>query len=56
MNASTVTLSPSAAARISAIAERQAKPAILRLSVEGAAVRAFSTSSIWPMRRKPTTS
>ncbi|EGD59797.1 hypothetical protein Y88_2234 [Novosphingobium nitrogenifigens DSM 19370] len=41
MNASTVTLSPSAAARISAIAERQAKPAILRLSVEGGGCSGF---------------
>jgi iron-sulfur cluster assembly accessory protein len=41
MNIQTVTLSPSAAARIAAIAARQAKPAILRLSVEGGGCSGF---------------
>jgi iron-sulfur cluster insertion protein len=41
MNTATVTLSPSAAARIAAIAARQAKPAILRLSVEGGGCSGF---------------
>jgi len=41
MNTQTVTLSPSAAARIAAIAARQAKPAILRLSVEGGGCSGF---------------
>ena len=35
------TLTPAAAARISAIAEKQAKPAILRLSVEGGGCSGF---------------
>lgn len=39
--AETVTLSPSAAARVSAIAARQGKPAILRLSVEGGGCSGF---------------
>ena len=39
--ASSVTLSTSAAARIAAIAVRQAKPAILRLSVEGGGCSGF---------------
>ncbi|WP_420381329.1 HesB/IscA family protein [Novosphingobium sp.] len=38
---SSVTLSTSAAARIAAIAVRQAKPAILRLSVEGGGCSGF---------------
>lgn len=41
MSNSSVTLSPSAAARISAIAEKQGKPAILRLSVEGGGCSGF---------------
>lgn len=41
MNAATPTLSPSAAARIAAIAEKQGKPAILRLSVEGGGCSGF---------------
>ena len=41
MNSQTLTLSPSAAARISAIAAKQAKPAILRLSVEGGGCSGF---------------
>ncbi len=36
-----VTLSPSAAARVAAIAEKQGKPAILRLSVEGGGCSGF---------------
>lgn len=36
-----VTLSASAAARVAAIAEKQAKPAILRLSVEGGGCSGF---------------
>ncbi len=39
MNA--LTLSPSAAARVAAIAARQAKPAILRLAVEGGGCSGF---------------
>ena len=41
MNAPTIILSPSAAARVAAIAARQAKPAILRLSVEGGGCSGF---------------
>ena len=41
MDASAVTLSPNAAARIAAIAAKQAKPAILRLSVEGGGCSGF---------------
>jgi iron-sulfur cluster assembly accessory protein len=41
MDAATVTLSPSAAARVSAIAEKQGKPPILRLSVEGGGCSGF---------------
>lgn len=41
MNAQTITLSTSAAARVAAIAVRQAKPAILRLSVEGGGCSGF---------------
>ncbi len=37
----TVELTPSAAARVAAIAARQAKPAILRLSVEGGGCSGF---------------
>jgi iron-sulfur cluster assembly accessory protein len=37
-----ITLSPSAAARVAAIAERQGKPAILRLAVEGGGCAGFS--------------
>jgi iron-sulfur cluster assembly accessory protein len=40
-NLSSVTLSTSAAARIAAIAVRQQKPAILRLSVEGGGCSGF---------------
>ena len=36
-----LTLTPSAAARVAAIAEKQAKPAILRLSVEGGGCSGF---------------
>lgn len=36
-----MTLSPAAAARVAAIAERQGKPAILRLSVEGGGCSGF---------------
>ncbi len=36
-----IALSPSAAARVAAIAERQNKPAILRLSVEGGGCAGF---------------
>jgi len=41
MNAHTISLSPSAAARVAAIAARSAKPAILRLSVEGGGCSGF---------------
>lgn len=41
MDASTLTLSPSAAARIAAIAAKQGKPAILRLAVEGGGCSGF---------------
>ena len=41
MTSPAITLSPSAAARIAAIAARQAKPAILRLSVEGGGCSGF---------------
>ena len=41
MNAPTIILSLSAAARVAAIAARQAKPAILRLSVEGGGCSGF---------------
>ena len=41
MNAPTLTLSPSAAARVSAIAGKQDKPAILRLEVEGGGCSGF---------------
>jgi iron-sulfur cluster assembly accessory protein len=41
MNAPTLSLSPSAAARVAAIAVRQGKPAILRLSVEGGGCSGF---------------
>ncbi|MEZ5744625.1 MAG: iron-sulfur cluster insertion protein ErpA [Sphingomonadaceae bacterium] len=41
MDAPTLTLSPSAAARVAAIAEKQGKPAILRLSVEGGGCSGF---------------
>lgn len=41
MDAPTMTLSPSAAARVAAIAARQAKPAILRLAVEGGGCSGF---------------
>ncbi len=37
----TVTLSPSAAARVAAIADKQGKPAILRLAVEGGGCSGF---------------
>jgi iron-sulfur cluster assembly accessory protein len=39
--AETLTLTPAAAKRVSAIAEKQAKPAILRLSVEGGGCSGF---------------
>jgi iron-sulfur cluster insertion protein len=41
METLTLTLSPSAATRIAAIAAKQAKPAILRLSVEGGGCSGF---------------
>jgi iron-sulfur cluster assembly accessory protein len=41
MNVQTVTLSPSAARRVAAIAEKQGKPAMLRLSVEGGGCSGF---------------
>ena len=41
MNAQTIALSPSAAARVAAIAARTQKPAILRLSVEGGGCSGF---------------
>ena len=41
MNAQTVTLSPSAAARVATIAAKQGKPAILRLEVEGGGCSGF---------------
>lgn len=41
MQAQTVTLSPSAAARVAAIAVKQARPAILRLEVEGGGCSGF---------------
>ena len=41
MDAQTLTLSPSAAARVAAIAGKQAKPAILRLEVEGGGCSGF---------------
>ena len=41
MDAPTLTLSPSAAARVAAIATKQGKPAILRLSVEGGGCSGF---------------
>jgi iron-sulfur cluster insertion protein len=39
---SEIALSPSAAARVAAIAARQAKPAILRLSVDGGGCAGFT--------------
>lgn len=41
MDQQNLTLSPSAAARVAAIAEKQGKPAILRLSVEGGGCSGF---------------
>ena len=41
MDMPTMTLSPSAAARVAAIAAKQGKPAILRLSVEGGGCSGF---------------
>ena len=41
MNAPTMTLSPSAAARVALIAGKQGKPAILRLAVEGGGCSGF---------------
>jgi len=41
MTITDVTLSAAAAARVAAIAEKQAKPAILRLSVEGGGCSGF---------------
>jgi iron-sulfur cluster assembly accessory protein len=41
MDAPTMTLSSSAAARVTAIAARQGKPAILRLAVEGGGCSGF---------------
>ncbi|PEQ12148.1 iron-sulfur cluster assembly accessory protein [Novosphingobium sp. PC22D] len=41
MDQQTVTLSPAAAKRVAAIAEKQGKPAILRLSVEGGGCSGF---------------
>lgn len=39
--AETLTLTPSAAKRVAAIAEKQSKPALLRLSVEGGGCSGF---------------
>ncbi|MDF8333057.1 HesB/IscA family protein [Novosphingobium cyanobacteriorum] len=41
MSEPSVTLAPSAAARVAAIAAKQAKPAMLRLSVEGGGCSGF---------------
>jgi iron-sulfur cluster assembly accessory protein len=41
MDAPSMTLSPAAAARVAAIAVRQSRPAILRLSVEGGGCSGF---------------
>ena len=41
METAAITLSPAAAARVAAIAGKQAKPAILRLSVEGGGCSGF---------------
>ncbi|MDE2434625.1 MAG: iron-sulfur cluster insertion protein ErpA [Sphingomonadales bacterium] len=41
MDATTMTLSPAAAARVAIIANKQGKPAILRLSVEGGGCSGF---------------
>ncbi|MEJ2408576.1 MAG: iron-sulfur cluster assembly accessory protein [Novosphingobium sp.] len=41
MDQQSITLSPSAAARVATIAEKQGKPAILRLSVEGGGCSGF---------------
>lgn len=41
MEAPTLTLSPSAAARVATIAAKQGKPAILRLSVDGGGCSGF---------------
>ncbi len=41
MSDSTVTLAPSAAARVAVIAAKQGKPAILRLAVEGGGCSGF---------------
>ncbi len=41
MEAASITLSPSAAARVAAIAAKQDKPAILRLSVDGGGCSGF---------------
>lgn len=41
MENASLTLSPSAAARVAAIAQKQDKPAILRLSVEGGGCSGF---------------
>jgi iron-sulfur cluster assembly accessory protein len=41
MDAPTMTLSPSAAARVATIAAKQGKPAILRLSVDGGGCSGF---------------
>ena len=41
MQTAAISLSPSAAARVAAIAAKQAKPAILRLSVEGGGCSGF---------------
>jgi len=41
MDAATISLSPSAAKRVAAIADKQGKPAILRLSVDGGGCSGF---------------
>ena len=41
MNSSPIDLSPAAAKRVAAIADRQGKPAILRLSVDGGGCAGF---------------
>jgi Fe-S cluster assembly iron-binding protein IscA len=53
MTAVPITLSPSAAARVAFIATKQAKPAILRLSVEGGGCSGFNTASVSPTPPMP---